>query len=111
MAEAAERPEFQAVRTEWVRVSPKWGGFNLSRTSEKTKGVAFEALEAKVRYPSIVPRYKEKVEDNLTLVLKIETRTSNLFQIPERLCASPLLSMTCLAFWNAPKVPDRCETS
>jgi len=32
---------------------------------EKTKGVAFEALESQSRYPSIVPRYKEKVESNL----------------------------------------------
>jgi hypothetical protein len=31
----------------------------------KTKGVAFEALESQSRYPSIVPRYKEKVESNV----------------------------------------------
>ena len=38
---------------------------NLSGTLERTKGVALGALEAKVRYPSIVPRYKEKVEHTL----------------------------------------------
>jgi hypothetical protein len=32
---------------------------------ENTKGVAFEALESQSRYPSIVPRYKEKVESNV----------------------------------------------
>ena len=34
-------------------------------SSGKTKGVAFEALESQSRYPSIVPRYKEKVESNV----------------------------------------------
>ncbi len=33
--------------------------------SEKTKGVA-RSIGSQSRYPSIVPRYKEKVESNVT---------------------------------------------
>ncbi|HZE80766.1 MAG TPA: hypothetical protein VE604_07665, partial [Candidatus Polarisedimenticolia bacterium] len=41
---------------------------------EKTKGVAFEALESQSRYPSIVPRYKEKVESNLLYKMNHEIK-------------------------------------
>src|ERR1041385_2550348 len=37
----------------------------------KTKGVAFQALESQSRYPSIVPRYKEKVESNVIIKLNM----------------------------------------
>jgi len=48
---------------------------------EKTKGVAFEALESQSRYPSIVPRYKEKVESNLLYKMNHEIKFYGLLRI------------------------------
>src|SRR5215472_13186228 len=51
----------------------------------KTKGVAVEALEAKVRYPLIVPRYKEKVASNVREPQFCQTKKEVCSEFPNNL--------------------------